>query len=593
MKNAKMFFSIILRNSMQYFMKAKGWGIAEQTTAILRALLWTAGLIATQRLFDAVTEPARFGNDFRRIAICLGALTVIVIAQQAASGIGQYLLSKVSYTNMGKFMAEFQRKLGRLPAVYFEDVNFLNKIDKAKECLEYESLGHFASICLQLVTYYLVYFLSTGGYLFILSPLLVIVLLAAFVPAVIGQVVRTKYFVDLEEKNAPLRRRCDHYRKTISDALFYKETRMLGAFHYFFHLFMDSLHAMTENRWKTEKKMAVLHFFLNGLSFAGLGASILILFNSAMSGSISIGAFTAVFVTLTDVFAIMDELVSSHLSEGSETLAQVINFYQLMDTDEINGKEEIPDSSKGITAQNVTFAYPGHHKAAVNDVSLKVNPGETVAVVGENGSGKSTLVRLLTGLYLPDEGIVSLGGVQTKNASRRSIYEGVSGVFQNFQRYKMTLTENVAISDTKHPVNRKMIESTLRETGFNNMCASLDTILSPEFDGIDLSGGQWQRLAIARGLYRTNDFIFLDEPTAAIDPIEESMLYKQFKSIVEGRCAVIVTHRLGSAKLADRIIVMDNGNIVEAGTHDQLLMHKGKYAEMWKAQAAWYADAIN
>lgn len=258
--------------------------------------------------------------------------------------------------------------------------------------------------------------------------------------------------------------------------------------------------------------------------------------------------------------------------------------------DEVNGKEEIPDSSKGITAQNVTFAYPGYHKAAVNDVSLKVNPGETVAVVGENGSGKSTLVRLLTGLYLPDEGIVSLGGVQTKNASRRSIYEGVSGVFQNFQRYKMTLAENVAISDTKHPVNRKMIESTLRETGFNNMCASLDTILSPEFDGIDLSGGQWQRLAIARGLYRTNDFIFLDEPTAAIDPIEESMLYKQFKSIVEGRCAVIVTHRLGSTKLADRIIVMDNGSIVEAGTHDQLLMHKGKYAEMWKAQAAWYAD---
>ncbi len=593
MKNAKMFFSIILRNSMQYFMKAKGWGIAEQTTAILRALLWTAGLIATQRLFDAVTEPTRSGNDFRRIAICLGALTVIVTAQQAASGIGQYLLSKVSYTNMGKFMAEFQHKLGRLPAVYFEDVNFLNKIDKAKECLEYESLGHFASICLQLVTYYLVYFLSIGGYLFILSPLLVIVLLAAFVPAVIGQVVRTKYFVDLEEKNAPLRRRCDHYRKTISDALFYKETRMLGAFHYFFHLFMDSLHTMTENRWKTERKMAVLHFFLNGLSFAGLGVSILILFSSAMSGSISIGAFTAVFVTLTDVFAIMDELVSSHLSEGSETLAQVISFYQLMDIDEVNGKEEIPDSSKGITAQNVTFAYPGYHKAAVNDVSLKVNPGETVAVVGENGSGKSTLVRLLTGLYLPDEGIVSLGGVQTKNASRRSIYEGVSGVFQNFQRYKMTLTENVAISDTKHPVNRKMIESTLRETGFNNMCASLDTILSPEFDGIDLSGGQWQRLAIARGLYRTNDFIFLDEPTAAIDPIEESMLYKQFKSIVEGRCAVIVTHRLGSAKLADRIIVMDNGSIIEAGTHDQLLMHKGKYAEMWKAQAAWYADAIN
>lgn len=590
MKNIKMILSIVLRNSIQYFVKARGWGIIEQITAVLRALLWTAGLIATQRLFDAVTESTISGNDFSKIAICLGALTVIVIAQQVLSGIGQYLLSKVSYTNMGKFMVEFQRKLGRLPAIYFEDVNFLNKIDKAKECLEYESLGHFASICLQLVTYYFVYILSIGGYLFILSPLLVIVLLSAFVPAVIGQVVRAKYFVDLEEENAPLRRRCEHYKNTISDVLFYKETRMLGAFHYFFHLFMDSLHTMTENRWKTEKKLVVLQFFLNGLSFVGLGISILILFSSTMGGDISIGAFAAVFVTLTDVFAIMDELVSAHLSEGSETLAQVINFYQLMDMDEVNGKEDIPDFSKGIVVENATFAYLGCDRAAVHDVSLNIKSGETIAVVGENGSGKSTLIRLLTGLYIPDEGIVKLGNVQTKNASRSRIYEGVSGVFQNFQRYKMTLAENVAISDTKQPVGKEKIESVLRESGFYNMYASLDTVLSPEFDGIDLSGGQWQRLAIARGLYRTNNFIVLDEPTAAIDPIEESRLYKQFKSIVQDRCAVIVTHRLGSTKFADRIIVMDNGSIVESGTHDELLTHKGKYADMWKAQAAWYTD---
>lgn len=590
MKKMTMFFSVVWRNSLQYFGKARWWGIAEQITAVLRALLWTAGLVATQRLFDAVTKPLSSDNDFNMIAVCLGTLTIIVVAQQVLSGIGQYLLSKVSYTNMGKFMLEFQRKLGRLPAVYFEDAEFLNKIDKAKECLEYESLGHFASISLQLVTYYLVYFFSIGGYLFILSPLLVIVLLAAFIPAIIGQLVRAKYFARLEEENAPLRRRCDYYKKTISNVLFYKETRMLGAFHYFFHLFMDSLHTMTEKRWKTEKKLAVLQLFLNGLSFIGLGVSILILFNATMCGDISIGAFAAVFVTLTDVFAIMDELVSSHLSEGSETLAQVINFYRLMDVDEANGKEDTPDFSKGITIKNATFTYPGRNDAAVHNVSLKIKPGETIAVVGENGSGKSTLVKLLTGVYLPDEGTVELGDVNTKNASRIAIHEGISGVFQNFQRYKMTLAENVCISDTKQQVSKEKIQSALREAGFNNEYASLDTVLSPEFDGIDLSGGQWQRLAIARGLYRTNNFIVLDEPTAAIDPIEESRLYKQFKSIVEDRNAVIVTHRLSSTKFADRIIVMDNGSIVESGTHHELLARKGKYAEMWNAQAAWYKD---
>lgn len=597
MKNAKMFFSVVLRNSAQYFAKAKGWGVAEQITAVLRALLWTAGLIATQRLFDAVTKSAISNHDFSKIAVCLGILTAIVVAQQVLSSIGQYLLSKVSYTNMGKFMREFQRKLGRLPAVYFENADFLDQINKAKKCLEYESLGHFASICLQLVTYYFVYFLSIGGYLFFLSPLLVFVLLMAFVPAIIGQAVKAKYFLKLEQETAPLRRRCEYYKKTVSDVQFYKETRMLGAFHYFYHLFMDSLHTMTEKRWKIERKLAVLQLFLNGLSFIGLGASILILFNATMGGEISIGTFTAVFVTLTDVFSIMDELVSSHLSEGSETLAQVMNFYRLMDMDEGNGKmdegngkEDIPNFSKGLTVKNGTFTYPRCDKAAVHSVSLTVKSGETIAVVGENGSGKSTLIKLLTGLYLPDAGTVELGGVSTQSASRSWMYKGISGVFQNFQRYKMTLAENVSISDTKQPVSKEKIESTLREAGFHNLSASLDTVLSPEFGGIDLSGGQWQRLAIARGLYRIHDFIVLDEPTAAIDPIEESRLYQQFKSIVEDRCAVIVTHRLGSTKFADRIIVMDNGRIVESGTHDELLAHRGKYAEMWKAQAAWYTD---
>lgn len=159
---------------------------------------------------------------------------------------------------------------------------------------------------------------------------------------------------------------------------------------------------------------------------------------------------------------------------------------------------------------------------------------------------------------------------------------------QKYQRYKMTLGENVSISDTKTAPNVTKSEHSLTEAGYNGESMSLDIMLSPEFGGIDLSGGQWQRVAIARGLYRTSGFIVLDEPTAALDPIEEKKLYQQFQQLAKGKCAVVVTHRLGSAKLAHRIVVMDGGKITDIGTHEELLARNGKYLEMWKAQAQWY-----
>jgi len=244
-----------------------------------------------------------------------------------------------------------------------------------------------------------------------------------------------------------------------------------------------------------------------------------------------------------------------------------------------------------VKAENISFTYPGKDMPAVKNVSIYIKSGETIAIVGANGAGKSTLVRLLTGLYRPMEGNVSIGGLDTIRTAPASLYKGTSGIFQRYQRYKMTLAENVAISDTVHSPDESQMRAALSEAGFEGYergTVKLEDMLAPEFDGIDLSGGQWQRLAIARGLYRTNDFIVLDEPTAAIDPIEETRIYKQFQELAKGKCAIVVTHRLGSAKLAHRIIVMDGGEIIDEGTHDELLSRPGKYADMWEAQAKWY-----
>jgi ATP-binding cassette subfamily B protein len=313
------------------------------------------------------------------------------------------------------------------------------------------------------------------------------------------------------------------------------------------------------------------------------------LFTATMSGEISIGAFAAVFSTLGMVFGRMERIVAHHIGSLQRDIGKVNNFFRLLEMPERTGTEGIIDFAQGIEADKISFSYPGRETPAVKEVSLHIKDGETIAIVGENGAGKSTLVRLLTGIYRPSEGIVKVGGLNTAEVSPVSIFQGISGVFQKYQRYKMTLEENVAISDVSRPVCADSITNALQKADTEMSGeVGMDTMLSPEYDGIDLSGGQWQRLAIARGLYRSNGFIVLDEPTSAIDPIEETRIYTQFQQLAKGKCAVVVTHRLGSTKLAHRIIVMDAGQIVDMGTHDELLSRPGKYTDMWAAQAQWY-----
>lgn len=486
-------------------------------------------------------------------------------------------------------MVEFQQKLSRLPAVNFENADFLDDVNRARESLEDEDLGQFTYVCFQIFAFYLVFFISVGAYLFWLSPILPLVILISFVPAFLGQIVQVTIFEELEEENAPLRRQNDCYKQAIVDRRFFKETRLLGGFQFFHRLFADTLLIMTEKIWKTQRKAAMFRFLLSIVSFIGLGAAVFMLFNAVMAGNISVGAFAAVFVALSQIFSIMEDIITKHLSDGSEYIGQLRNYYRILDMREVGGDiDDVPNFTKGILAKNISFTYPNRDEAAVYDVELTIQDKETVAIVGENGAGKSTLVRLLIGLYTPNNGVVEIGELDSKKTHSAVIYSSSSGVFQHYQRYKMTLEENVSISDTVNPINKGDVRIALADSEFNEDTATLDTMLSPEFDGIDISGGQWQRLAIARGLYRKSNFIVLDEPTAAIDPIEEERIYNQFKKLSQGKCAIIVTHRLGSAKLADRIIVMDKGKVVDVGTHKELVAKKGKYADMWKAQSSWY-----
>lgn len=243
-----------------------------------------------------------------------------------------------------------------------------------------------------------------------------------------------------------------------------------------------------------------------------------------------------------------------------------------------------------IEARDVSFSYPASPTPVIDDVSLAFAPGEHIAIVGENGAGKSTLVRLLTGLYLPTSGTVLQDGIDTRSSDSFALRSDIGAVFQDYVAWQMPLRDNVAFGTDG--ADDQPILVALDQSGLGELAASLneglDTWLGREFGERDLSGGQWQRVALARAFYRNARFLVMDEPTAALDPLAEQRLFERFGELAAGRTAMTISHRLGPARFADRIIVMDHGRIVETGTHDALMTARGRYASMFEAQAGWY-----
>lgn len=557
--------------------------------SLLVAIINFLSLIGLQYIFDSATESIATGI-WNTTYLALFLLTGILVLSSFISGYHGHITWHYFMKFMNKILKVNNAKAGRLSLINFESVELYDKINLATSGVRY-ALNSTIDL-VNVVVFHSIFFISICVYLFTVQPVLTIVCFFCFVPQIFSQLYKSKKYYELNEKTITTSRERDYYKSCLIDKEFYKETKTLNAKKYFLQHYTEKNKVFNSLSWQTEISVAKKDTLLTFVTFLGYVCSFILLSYYLVQGQISLGMFAGIYYSLNKLMGYIKSMVEIY---GSiyQNASLAGKLYDFLELPEVEGDDIEIASNGDIKLNNVTFIYPHRETPAVDRISLHIKNGEHVAIVGLNGSGKTTLVKLIAGLFTPTEGDVTHNDINISNVHPTNVYRNISAVFQRFGKYKVSLRENLSLSDFLLPYSDEYSKQRLEQAGFDykkeDIHENMDIMLSREFNGIDLSGGEWQRLAIARGLYRRSSIIILDEPTASIDPIEEAHVYQRFKDISVDKTSLIVTHRLGSIRNADRILVMKEGRIVEDGSHEELMQSGGLYYEMFCSQAQWYS----
>jgi|LSQX01.1.fsa_nt_gb ATP-binding cassette subfamily B protein len=430
-----------------------------------------------------------------------------------------------------------------------------------------------------------------GGFHWAL-PLLVVIGLTPGV-LITERVHRARYLV--ERKQTPEERRFRAYVGLLTGRHAAAEVRMFGFGGWLIEQTASLWSRLSRERLALAGREARATLLADGLNALVYVVAIAFSLGLLLTGRVAIGAYAAFFYAVESFQRHYWGLVWN-ISIIHSDLRYVKDYFDFMDHEGVDVEKgvRLPGPVReGIAFRNVSFTYPGSDRPALVDINLTIRTGERVALVGENGAGKSTLVKLLMGLYTPTRGSIEVDGVDLREIAPADWYRRIGAVFQDFNRYEASVRDNIAFGWVDGANRPGAIEQAAARSGALEFVAELpdglETHLGKTYrEGRELSVGQWQKLAIARATLRPAEILILDEPASALDAKAEAEVYEQFATLAAGRTAVLISHRLGSCRMADRILVLQDGRLVEEGTHDELIAQGGEYAAMYRAQAAWY-----
>ena len=576
---------IIFKAFKELFHASKTMFLVSYFLTLLQGLSRILPIVTIQKLFDhlyLLKEPGGINTLF----IYILAFMVSRCVCHVIDFMTNYLYESYNMVAAYGMTNRVNKKIFSAKAINFEQKEFLDAITKSYRGTK--SIRKFIDTWMLILLLYVPEISVVVVYLYKANPFLPFILLLILIPSYIVLKVQEKEYAIQEEGIAINQRKREVYEEHAFDLRSNIESRIQGYLPLLEKKIsgcisdnakLDYGYQCKKNKLENIEKLTIL---------IGHISIFCVLLYCTVLGYITVGVFSALITTLDELFKMIEEILFV-ISEGvSEELEKIRNYFNLtLSTDKAEEKIKIKCLEK-MEFRNVSFTYPGCKEKALDKVSFVIKKGEKVAIVGKNGSGKSTLLKLVSGIYECDEGMILVNDIDIKKVDKVSLYQLFSAVFQNYGRYALDVEENIYLNQ---PKNEELINDIISLPGLNEIKKiGNKEILSREFGGIDLSGGQWQRIAIARSEYRNREFYLLDEPTSAIDPNEEKVIYELFKKLMLDRTSLLVTHRMSATKLVDRIFVMNNGKLAGDGKHAELLLNCGDYQELWNSQAQIYEN---
>jgi ATP-binding cassette subfamily B protein len=562
---------------------------------LFRALLPVAMLWVSKLILDSVVGWIRSGNgDSRRIwelvALELGLAVVSDLLGRANSLFDSLLGDR--FTN--RISVRLIEHATKLDLASFEDPVFYDKLERARRQTS-GRLGLLAAILN--VGQDGISLISLSAALIVFSPWLMVLLVAAVIPAFLGETHFTNMAYSVLYRWTPQRRLLDYIRLLGASSQSAKEVKIFGLGRHLGERYHEVSQRIYEENKTVAVKRASVGFLLNLVSTGGYYGAYVVVLMRTLAGLISIGTFTF----LTGAFSRSRMYIEKILQSFTDISEQALYLKDLFEFFEVKPIIESTSASlpaprpfrTGFEFRNVAFAYPGSSRNVIENISFKLEPQEKLALIGENGAGKTTLVKLLARLYDPTAGQILLDGVDLREYSVEDLRKEIGVIFQDYMRYELLARENIGFGKIEDLADQARIEKAAqRSLAFqviDKLPNGYDQMIGRRFEGgVDLSGGEWQKFALARAYMRDAQLLILDEPTATLDARAEYEVFRRFAELTRGRMAVLISHRFSTVRMADRILVLEGGQIREQGTHKQLLALGGRYEELFELQAAGY-----
>ena len=588
------FFRLIWQTSPTLF-------AANVALRVVRAAVPVTTLYIGKLIIDEVVRLTQLSGepDLSYLLILIGAEFAIAIVSDAINRSTVLLDSLLGDKFANETSVRLMQHAGTLDLQQFEDADFYDKMERARRqttrrtALMSQVLGQFQG----LIT---IGFLAVG--LIALSPWLIVLIAVAVIPAFLGETHFNERSYSLNHRWTPERRELDYYRFIGASDETAKEVKIFGLSDYLVNQFAT----LADKYYQANRKIAISRArwgsALAVIGSAGYYGAYVLIVLQTVNGQLSIGDLTFLAGSFARLRSQLETILNqfSSMAEGALYLQDFFDFFEMEPLVQQSLKTNnqplmnFPQPiQRGFEFQNVGFKYPNTDLWAVRNLDFTLHVGEKLALVGENGAGKTTLIKLISRLYDPTEGQILLDGRDLRDYSPEELRAGIGVIFQDFVRYQMTAAANIAVGSIDERADLDRIDHAAERGMANQVIKKLpqgyQQMIGRRFaDGVNLSGGEWQKIAISRAYMRDAQVLILDEPTAALDARAEYEVFKRFSDLTAGKTAVLISHRFSTVRMANRILVLEQGQLREIGTHEELLAHEGKYAELFSLQAQGY-----